>query len=58
MAKEKPFPDVAVTCSHCSAEITFPKPDKVGKEFSLHCPKCGRRKMYPDTAIHAVGMKS
>jgi predicted RNA-binding Zn-ribbon protein involved in translation (DUF1610 family) len=53
MAKDQQNLTVAVTCSHCTNEITFPKPGKVAKEFSLLCPNCGRRKIYPNGAIHA-----
>jgi predicted RNA-binding Zn-ribbon protein involved in translation (DUF1610 family) len=53
MAKGQQNPTVAVTCSHCTNEITFTKPGKVAREFSLLCPNCGRRKIYPNDAIHA-----
>lgn len=53
MAKAQKDPNVAVTCSHCTNEITFPKPQKVAKDFSLLCPNCGRRKIYPNAAIQA-----
>jgi hypothetical protein len=58
MATDKQNPDVAVTCSHCTFEITFSKPGRVAQEFSLLCPDCGRRKIYPVAAIHAPGKKS
>ena len=48
----KPLPNAAVTCSHCGAEITFPKPEKILKEFSALCSKCGRRKIYQSTDVH------
>lgn len=57
MAKNQQNPIAAMTCSHCTYEITFPKPEKVAKEFSLKCPDCGRRKIYPVAAIHAPEKK-
>jgi RNase P subunit RPR2 len=51
-------PNLAVTCSHCGKDITFPKPkEKIPQEISLHCLSCGRRKFYPATTIRPVGKK-
>ena len=58
MAKDNQNPNAAVACSHCNNEITFPKQEKVPKEISLLCPNCGRRKIYPATAIHALEKKA
>jgi DNA-directed RNA polymerase subunit RPC12/RpoP len=41
-----------VTCKHCSSDIPLQSDWIPVKEFSLQCPKCGRRRMYEVTHIN------
>jgi hypothetical protein len=45
-------PNVAVNCRFCGDDIPFTKPQAVATEFSLRCPRCDCRAIYPASEVH------
>ena len=47
--------NVAVNCRFCGNKIPFVKPERLGSEIGLKCPKCERRKIYAAADLHPFG---
>jgi hypothetical protein len=47
--------NVAVNCRHCSNRISFVRPQRLGSEIGLKCPKCERRMIYTAADLCGFG---
>ena len=47
--------NVAVNCRFCGNKIPFVKPERLGVEIGLKCPKCERRMIYAAADVYPFG---
>src|SRR5215216_1689804 len=47
--------NVAVNCRFCGNKIPFVKPERLGYEIGLKCPKCERRMIYAAAEVYPFG---
>jgi len=47
--------NVAVNCRFCGNKIPFVKPERLGSEIGLKCPKCERRMIYAAAEVYPFG---